>query len=136
MRIGNYFKNKQQEPADPAGPVVMEKPATPSQHLDLPLQSTVHSSRSSFSNGSTLSSTVLDDIKHEVMVNYLYQRQCANSWVSDGSGDVEGVVIRKSRNHYLACPPQLGSSPFAVACAALNVQVSRNKIHGALDGTK
>jgi hypothetical protein len=67
----------------------------------------------------------LDDIKHEVMVNYLYQQQCSHLWVSDGSGEIEGVVLRKTRGQYMACPPQLGSSPFAAACAALNVQVCR-----------
>lgn len=64
----------------------------------------------------------LDDIKHEVMVNYLYQQQCSQLWVSDGSGEIEGVLLRKARGHYMACPPQLASSPFALACAALNVQ--------------
>jgi cellulose synthase/poly-beta-1,6-N-acetylglucosamine synthase-like glycosyltransferase len=64
----------------------------------------------------------LDDIKHEVMVNYLYQQQCSHLWVSDGSGEIEGVVLRKTRGQYMACPPQLGSSPFGAACAALNVQ--------------
>ena len=67
----------------------------------------------------------LDEIKHEVMVNYLYQQQCAHLWVSDGSGEIEGVVLRKSRGHYMACPPQLISSPFALAASALNVQVSQ-----------
>lgn len=64
----------------------------------------------------------MDDIKHEVMVNYLYQQQCSQLWVGDASGEVEGVLLRKSRGHYMACPPQLGNSPFALACAALNVQ--------------
>lgn len=73
---------------------------------------------------STGSSMFLDDIKHEVMVNYLYQQQCSHLWVSDGSGEIEGVLLRKSRGQYMACPPQLGNSPFALACAALNVQVS------------
>jgi len=68
----------------------------------------------------------LDDIKHEVMVNYLYQQQCSHLWVSDGSGEIEGVLLRKTRGQYMACPPQLGNSPFAMACAALNVQVCRN----------
>ncbi|KAK3372222.1 glycosyl transferase family group 2-domain-containing protein [Podospora didyma] len=71
---------------------------------------------------STGSSMFLDDIKHEVMVNYLYQQQCSYLWVSDGSGEIEGVLLRKSRGNYMACPPQLGSSPFAQACAVLNVQ--------------
>lgn len=57
------------------------------------------------------------------MVNYLYQQQCSHLWVSDGSGEIEGVLLRKSRGQYLACPPPLGDSPFAIACAALNVQV-------------
>ena len=69
------------------------------------------------------SSAFFDDIKHEVMVNYLYQQQCSHLWVSDGSGEVEGVLLRKFRGHYMTCPSQLGGSPFSVACAALNVQV-------------
>lgn len=67
---------------------------------------------------------MLDEIKHEVMVNYLYQQQCSQLWVSDGSGEIEGVLLRKARGHYMACPPQLVNSPFAQACCALNVQVS------------
>jgi len=66
----------------------------------------------------------LEDIKHEVMVNYLYQQQCSHLWVSDGSGECEGVLLRKAHGHYLACPPQLANSMFAMASAELNVQVS------------
>ncbi|KAL1866050.1 hypothetical protein Daus18300_006951 [Diaporthe australafricana] len=66
--------------------------------------------------------TFLDDIKHEVMVNYLYQQQCARLWVSDGTGELEGVVVRKSSDQYMACPRGLSSSPFAQAMSALGVQ--------------
>lgn len=66
----------------------------------------------------------MDEIKHEVMCNYLYQQQCGNLWVSDNSGELEGVLLRKRRNEYLSCPPSLARSQFAHACAALNVQVS------------
>ena len=66
---------------------------------------------------------MIEDIRHEVMVNYMYQQQCAHLWVSDESGNIEGVLLRKSKNTYMACPPQLGTSAFAAACAALNVQV-------------
>lgn len=83
------------------------------------------------STRSTGSSMFIDDIKHEVMVNYLYQQQCSQLWVSDGSGEVEGVLLRKARGHYMACPPELGSSSFAMACAALNVQV-RERAHNVL----
>jgi hypothetical protein len=124
MGLGSYFKAKKPEP--PAH--ILEKPAStspqPSYNMELrPPASRFDSSRNSLSNRSTQSSTFLDDIKHEVMVNYLYQQQCSHLWVSDGSGEIEGVLLRKSRNTYMACPPQLGSSPFAAACAALNVQV-------------
>ncbi|KAN0119801.1 Glycosyl transferase family group 2 domain containing protein [Hyaloscypha variabilis] len=128
MGLGGYFKAKKPEPA-PAAPVMTEKTpaATSSPHhsynMELqPPTSRFGSSRNSISNRSTQSSTFLDDIKHEVMVNYLYQQQCSHLWVSDGSGEIEGVLLRKSKNTYMACPPQLGSSPFAAACAALNVQ--------------
>ncbi|CAK7234592.1 hypothetical protein SCUCBS95973_008988 [Sporothrix curviconia] len=67
------------------------------------------------------SSVFLDDIKHEVMVNYLYQQQCSRLWVADGSGDVEGVLLRKTRGQYMACPPALAESTLALACAALNL---------------
>jgi hypothetical protein len=66
----------------------------------------------------------MDDIKHEVMVNYLFQQQCARLWVGDGSGEVEGVLLRKFKGSYLACPPSLSTSAFAMSCAALNVPVS------------
>jgi hypothetical protein len=129
MGIGSYFKAKKPEPS---APEVSEKPASVSPQPDYNMElqpprfgSAGGSSRNSFSNRSTQSSTFLDDIKHEVMVNYLYQQQCSHLWVSDGSGEIEGVLLRKSKNTYMACPPQLGSSAFAAACAALNVQVKK-----------
>ena len=78
---------------------------------------------SSIQSGRSARSFV-DDIKHEVMVNYLHQQQCSQLWVSDRIGESEGVLLRKARNQYLACPSQLAQSNFAMACAALNVQVS------------
>ncbi|KAK5655991.1 hypothetical protein OQA88_5129 [Cercophora sp. LCS_1] len=91
------------------------QPPTPGFHSRAP-------SVSGRSTRSATSSVFLDDIKHEVMVNYLYQQQCSHLWVSDGSGEIEGVLLRKVRGQYMTCPPQLGNSPFALACAALNVQ--------------
>jgi hypothetical protein len=66
---------------------------------------------------------VFDDIKHEVMVNHLYQQQCSRLWVSDGCGELEGVLLRKSRGHYLSCPRELRDSQLAQVCCELNVQV-------------
>lgn len=142
MGIGNYFKagKEKSSPAATPQPQGSTAPSSMSekQHAQsgrssaneadlLPPTPRFSSRPASVSDRRSLksnnSSMFLDDIKHEVMVNYLYQQQCSHLWVSDGSGEIEGVVLRKTRGQYMACPPQLGSSPFAAACAALNVQV-------------
>jgi hypothetical protein len=90
-----------------------------------PVRPGTFSGRPSFSGSSrSLQSMMMEDIKHEVMVNYLFQQQCSALWVGDGSGQFEGVMLRKSKGLYMSCPPQLVESPFGMACAALNVQVS------------
>ncbi|RDA86049.1 hypothetical protein CP532_1274 [Ophiocordyceps camponoti-leonardi (nom. inval.)] len=142
MGLGSYFRsgNSGTEAAGGDAPPVQEPSATEKQQQQQQQQSYTapderlmpptprfHShSRPQSSSGrstpSTRSSVFLDDIKHEVMVNYLYQQQCSQLWVSDGSGEIEGVLLRKTRGHYMACPPQLGGSAFAVACAAMNLQ--------------
>lgn len=142
MGIGSYFKaekppgpgNAQTTPSSPprktnsrhaTQPSVDNPPSLrPPSELQPPTPrfSSRPQSISSKSVKSTASS-VLDEIKHEVMVNYLYQQQCSHLWVSDGSGEIEGVLLRKARGHYMACPPPLANSQFALACAALNVHV-------------
>lgn len=87
-------------------------------------QTRPQSSKDSTSNLSAQSSTCLNDVKHEVMVNYLYQQQCSHFWVHDKSGNLEGVLLRKSKHAYMAYPPQLATSALAEACKALNVQVN------------
>ncbi|KAL6901641.1 glycosyltransferase [Trichoderma evansii] len=149
MGIASYFKasTKKAEQETPAPPppaklappprlqqegrqsVLSEKTPSSASVNDMDVQAPTprfHSRPQSSSGvstpGSIQSSLFLDDIKHEVMVNYLYQQQCSQLWVSDGSGEIEGVLLRKARGHYMACPAPLASSPFALACAALNVQ--------------
>lgn len=134
MNLGDYFKGKKtQDEAQSTSPIDEKSVPSTIPQLDadgMELQppitrfaSASSSRKNSISTRSHASSNFLEDIKHEVMVNYLYQQQCSHLWVSDGSGEIEGVLLRKSRNTYMACPPQLGNSPFAAACAALNVQV-------------
>lgn len=112
----NQLSNMSEKPPSTQSGDMELQPPTPRYY------SRPQSTRSGHSTPSNQSSVFLDEIKHEVMVNYLYQQQCSQLWVSDGSGEVEGVLLRKSRGHYMACPPQLGSSPFAIACAHLNLQ--------------
>lgn len=108
------------------------------------------------SGSSSQISGTIEDIKHEVMVNYLYQQQCGHMWVSavqsykrtstpfhspkypqtpnedasqraltgmELSADQEGVLLRKSKGNYIACPPDLIGTPLEMACRALNVSV-------------
>ncbi|KAF2648213.1 hypothetical protein K491DRAFT_670986 [Lophiostoma macrostomum CBS 122681] len=70
------------------------------------------------------SSGVLEDIKHEIMVNYVFQQQCGKMWMGEVTGEVEGVVIRKNRGTYLACPPELTHSPLVYYCSMLNIRVA------------
>lgn len=133
MGLSSYFKagkpdTKQKSALAPPAEGILERKSSakaPKSHGGplLPTPRDMSSGNSVHSIRSNNSSMFLDDIKHEVMVNYLYQQQCSHLWVSDGSGEIEGVLLRKSRGRYMACPPQLGDSPFAVACSALNVQV-------------
>ena len=70
-------------------------------------------------------SRYLVDIRHEVMINHLFQQQCGAMWINhNSSAQCEGIMLRKTRGEYLACPPQIMASPFAVGCKELNLHVS------------
>ncbi|KAK3950370.1 glycosyl transferase family group 2-domain-containing protein [Pseudoneurospora amorphoporcata] len=137
MGIANYFKAEKPEPASQHHDAPISPRGRPTSTGNAPTDlgdgdilappqarygSGSRSHSATRSTVSTTSSVFLEDIKHEVMVNYLYQQQCSYLWVANGSGEIEGVLLRKSRGQYMACPPALGHSPFAMACAALNVQ--------------
>lgn len=130
MGLKNYFKaNKAAAGSPPAASILQPQMAekAPAQFTDsLEMSPTPRfgygSSRASLAP--SVQSSFMDEIKHEVMCNYLYQQQCSHLWVSDGSGELEGILLRKSRHQYMACPPQLATSEFARSCAGLNVQVS------------
>jgi hypothetical protein len=139
MGIGTHLKSR-----GPMAPLALQPPPQMvERHITAswpPLQGPVihsfgsghelSSSRSSIAPSlQSVRGSYLDEIKHEVMVNYLYQQQCSRLWVSDGSGEVEGVLLRKARNQYLACPPALTGSVFAMVCAELNVRVSYALYH-------
>jgi hypothetical protein len=149
MGFSNYFKAKKPESkkdvpektSEPTPVVYSEQPSSSGSPDPIPndfeLQipgANPNASRYSISRHSLGSSMFLDDIKHEVMVNYLYQQQCSHLWVADGSGEVEGVLLRKARGNYMACPPRLATSAFAQACSTLNVHVCGAIHHLSFDG--
>ncbi len=130
MGFSSYFKAKKPEPSTkptikvpPTAEETFSEKQPPTAIAQNGFELQVPTPNFGSSRNSVTSSMFLDDIKHEVMVNYLYQQQCSHLWVADGSGDVEGVLLRKARGSYMACPPRLANSAFAMACATLNVQV-------------
>ena len=66
----------------------------------------------------------MNDIKSNVVVAHLYQQQLERLWTS--GADDEGVVLKKGRNQYTACPSELTQieGGFFDAISALNVRVS------------
>lgn len=160
MGLRNYFRNKPAETTGPAGPTdggaassfggnnaqlpgpIIPPPAVIPYGTSSP---TVPHTPMSSGLQSSRSSGYIDDIKHEVMVNWLYQQLTAKLWINT-DGDVsrpnsyfgsfasveEGVLLKKSRDNYMACPPAVGRGVFAQAAAALNVQVSRHYLSARL----
>lgn len=85
--------------------------------------SVVHSSAvSTRSRGS--STRQVEEIRHKVILNHIWHKQNALAWISNHSGECEGVIIRKSRDEYLCRPAALANSTFARAVADMNLQVS------------
>lgn len=66
-------------------------------------------------------SSHLEMIRHEVMVNYLFQQQCSTMWIGYEATDNEGIMVRRQVGDYLACPPQIIDSVFARGVRALNL---------------
>ena len=67
----------------------------------------------------------INDMKTEIMCNYLHQQQLKRMW-SNGSLD-EGVILKKSREEYTCCPSdlQLQANGLCDAVKGLNVRVGR-----------
>lgn len=149
MGFSSYFKTTV-KPAVISGPIDNEKYSRPlvnTEEFQDPIQGklTPASARHSTSSGDTSTSRegsitsrsgsragsraanderLVDEIKHQVVLNHLYQHQCSSLWIRDVSLDLEGVMVRKRRGEYLFKPPGLEQSSFAQAMLGLNVQVS------------
>lgn len=65
----------------------------------------------------------INEIKCDVMVNWLYQQQMERLWTAGGVD--EGVVLKKSRGAYTCCPADITEEPYGLfkAVETLNVRV-------------
>ncbi|RMX71440.1 hypothetical protein D0869_15632 [Hortaea werneckii] len=130
MGLKNYFKaSKPAQPAQQnATPTVVEPEIDEKAPPRPPFASAGGSGYGTPSRPGSIApshrSTYMDEIKHEVMVNYLFQQQCGIMWIGDGSGETEGVLMRRAKASYLACPPDLIHSTFAAGIMALNAPVA------------
>ena len=70
----------------------------------------------------------VNDMKTEIMCTYLHQQQLKKMWSHGGNG--EGVLLKKSRDDYHCCPPdlQLQRGGIFDAVRGLNVRVSRKVV--------
>ena len=78
-----------------------------------------------YPNGDFRNSTLgeINDIKCDVMVNYLHQQQLELMWSAGGMD--EGVILKKARNNFTCCPPELANQQgdlYDMICE-LNVRV-------------
>ncbi|KAH6719302.1 glycosyl transferase family group 2-domain-containing protein [Leptodontidium sp. MPI-SDFR-AT-0119] len=76
---------------------------------------------------------LVDEIKHQVVVNHLFQHQCSSLWIRDVAEQQEGVMVRKRRNDYIFKPPGLAKSSFAQAMTMLNVQSAMTVSSGVIE---
>lgn len=124
MGLKNYFMSSKST-ADPH--------TQPTEKLEQSVTPTgappTYSVRDSYANASSSASlapsahagNVVDGIRREVLVNYLFQQQCTSRWIGNGVGDYEGVMVRQMKNDFLFCPPDLHDSVFGRCCMALNL---------------
>lgn len=140
MGLKNYFKgggkpaatvaNAGETTATPINPPVRPIPLDQFDNFDekhapssprFPGNGSSRASLSGSTRSAALRSTMMEDIRHEVMVNYLFQQQAAAMWVGSGDGHSEGVLVRKSKGQYLTCPSNLIRSTLAAGVMALNL---------------
>lgn len=79
------------------------------------------------------SSSAIDELKADVMVTWLHQRQLEKLWTNNGIG--EGVILKRTRDDYTCCPADLKCERNGVyeAVKALNVKVSLLNLSLVLD---
>ncbi|KAK4104657.1 hypothetical protein N658DRAFT_417959 [Parathielavia hyrcaniae] len=68
-------------------------------------------------------SDTINEIRNDMMVNWLYEQQLRKQYAS-GLDPYEGVVLKKARGNFTCCPPQMAAIPdslFAVV-AQMNVR--------------
>ncbi|TKX22066.1 hypothetical protein C1H76_5699 [Elsinoe australis] len=127
MGFGSYFKGGKSAtekevlpttaPTTAPGTASATAPTSPHAPYSPRPASLAPSTRSRRTNRSTF----LEDIKHEVMCNFIFQQQCVKMWIGEYAGESEGVLVRRAPGQYVASPPELAQSTFAQGAQTMNV---------------
>jgi len=102
-------------PSSPTNPFQTPGGSVP----DTPDNMSMHSRRQTAAR-----SQALDQVKNQVMINYLYQQQGNRGWRSNDRNHSEGVLLRIARDTYITHPPALAESEIAYSLQQLNVQAA------------
>ncbi|KAI0152929.1 glycosyl transferase family group 2-domain-containing protein [Xylariaceae sp. FL1272] len=77
---------------------------------------------SAFPGGDFRNAESLADIKADVMCSWLYQQQLESQYAT-GILPGEGVILKKGRNNYACCPPQLQDMKYGLFDMAMELNV-------------
>ncbi|KAI1270584.1 glycosyl transferase family group 2-domain-containing protein [Xylariaceae sp. FL1019] len=77
---------------------------------------------STFPSGDFRNADSLADIKADVMCSWLYQQQLESQYAT-GILPGEGVILKKGRNNYACCPPQLQDMKYGLFDMAMELNV-------------
>jgi len=84
-----------------------------------------NSEKSSMFTGSGTSSSgksgYVEQVRHEIMCNYMWQQQQSNLWIDNREELEQGIMLRRSRGTYVSAPPDLAYSQFAENVSAMNL---------------
>ena len=80
----------------------------------------------------TKASLYTDEVQRDIILSYLFQKQCISMWIQDLAGSSEGVILKHARNEFLTMPLTLKGSPYHKAIISLNAKVA----HSATNGTE
>ncbi|OMP82842.1 Glucans biosynthesis glucosyltransferase H [Diplodia seriata] len=122
LRNKSNTASEAESPADAITPAEVTPAQTPGG-----LTPMYQSRQGSSTNLSIYSQTKRDtqfihDIRHDIIINHLYEKQVGARWIQDFSGEVEGVMLKKARGEYMTFPENLVESNLAQSIATLNVQ--------------
>ncbi|KAL2191949.1 hypothetical protein L209DRAFT_86213 [Thermothelomyces heterothallicus CBS 203.75] len=67
-------------------------------------------------------SETINEIRNDMMVNWLYEQQLRKQYAS-GMDPYEGVVLKKARGTFTCCPPQMAAIPGSLFTVAAQMNV-------------